>query len=159
MSMSYAKSEKPIELVVAFGNLCSERPEVVLDCTDALDRTKQSFADECDINNIVSRYAETGYLPPTRGEPQFGECPTVQLKDALDAVKRAREEYDNLSPELHKRFENFDHYLNVLSLHQENPDVFHQVLNMGASHDDSATQDVEEKPKQKESKSDSSKDD
>lgn len=38
--------------------------------------TRQSFAEECDINNIVGTYTETGminHIP--RHEPQYGEAP------------------------------------------------------------------------------------
>ena len=40
------------------------------------DLTRQSFKDECDVNNIVKTYSETGminHIP--RGNPQYGEAP------------------------------------------------------------------------------------
>ncbi|AXL14568.1 internal scaffolding protein [Microviridae sp.] len=51
--------------------------------------TKQYFKDECDINNIVNRFQETGQIPLTNNlDPQYGFAPTMDLKTALDLVKK-----------------------------------------------------------------------
>lgn len=142
MSLEYALSENPKPLVIARG-FHSDSIKVGLDCGDE-SRTKQSFADECNINNIVRRYAETGYLPPNnKGEPQFGDAPALEFKEALDYVRAARAEFDALDPKLASQFEGFDHYLNVLSIEQEEPDVFQQLISQKLD----SSNDVSESPK------------
>lgn len=45
--------------------------------------TRDSFAEECDINRIVDQYARTGmvnHLP--RVEPQYGEAPDMSFHEA-----------------------------------------------------------------------------
>lgn len=38
--------------------------------------TRDSFAPECDVNNIVNRYVQTGMVANVaRGKPQFIDCP------------------------------------------------------------------------------------
>lgn len=64
-------------------------------------RTRQSFADECDINRIVETYARTGivnHLP--RGAPQYGDNPEVSLFEAaiIQAEIRSSEEDAVLNP-------------------------------------------------------------
>ena len=45
-----------------------ERVAVQLEAGDS-GGAKQSFKDECDINNIISRYAKTGLLTPVNVRP------------------------------------------------------------------------------------------
>lgn len=70
--------------------------------------TKQSFKDECDINNILKKYETTGSLPSLILEnPQYGDysdVPTYQ--DALDTVMKAEEQFSALSSKLRDRFDN-----------------------------------------------------
>ena len=35
----------------------------LINCTEEEDCTKQSFKDECDMNNIVSRINKSGFIP------------------------------------------------------------------------------------------------
>lgn len=57
-------------------------------------RTVQSHKDLTDINNIVARYQRTGYIPPARIEPQYGDVselnkPLVELSlQAEDVIAR-----------------------------------------------------------------------
>lgn len=56
--------------------------------------THQSFKDECDIEKIVATYARTGIVPRTRGNPQFGDAPEIDLFEAacVHAEIRSKEE-------------------------------------------------------------------
>lgn len=52
--------------------------------------TRDSFAPECDINNIVGQYTKTGiinHLPRTA--PQYGEAPDLTLHEAACIVAQA----------------------------------------------------------------------
>ena len=60
-------------------------------------RTKQEFAAECDVNNIVAKYQRTGSLDHfARYAPQYGEVPAVDLAEAFELVKNAKQMFDDL---------------------------------------------------------------
>ncbi|AXL15434.1 internal scaffolding protein [Microviridae sp.] len=45
--------------------------------------TKDSMKDECDVNRIVDRFAQTGLISHTaRAEPQYGDAPEATLYEA-----------------------------------------------------------------------------
>lgn len=69
--------------------------------------TKQSFKEECDINNIMKHYQNTGVLEHVnRQQPRFGFVPALDLQEALTLVSEADEAFAGLSAEVRKRFEN-----------------------------------------------------
>ena len=73
--------------------------------------TQQHFKDECDINNIMKRYQETGVLidPMTgaRREPIFGEFDfEFDLRDAMDRINEAYERFNQLPSRVRERFDN-----------------------------------------------------
>lgn len=70
--------------------------------------TKQSFKDECDINNILKRFERTGQLPELiKQNPQYGEfADAPAYQDALNLVLHAQEQFDALSSKVRERFNN-----------------------------------------------------
>ena len=53
---------------------------------------RQQFKDEVDINNIINRYQETGFLPGAMGDPIFADTTMISdLKTAIDTVNAAQE--------------------------------------------------------------------
>lgn len=71
------------------------------------DRTKQSFKDECDINNIMRRYAATGQVDHVSARtPLYGEIPALDFQAAMALVVEAREQFALLSSEVRDRFSN-----------------------------------------------------
>lgn len=69
------------------------RATTTVDCSVEPSRTKQSFAEEADINFIVSRFMKTGYLPPVEemGGPQLAFGDFSGGVDFLEAMERVRE--------------------------------------------------------------------
>lgn len=69
---------------------------------------KQSFRDECDINNVLKKYNKTGQLPDLiKQNPQYGdfsEAPDYQ--DALNLVILAEQQFNALPAHARKRFNN-----------------------------------------------------
>lgn len=61
-------------------------------------RTKQSFADDCDINRIVKRHERGEPITHFNAKhPTFGDFTEGQnLKEAMDSVFRAKEEFAEL---------------------------------------------------------------
>lgn len=51
--------------------------------------THQSHAESCDINNIISRYENTGYLPEATTSAQFADVTGLQV-DLTEAINNSR---------------------------------------------------------------------
>ena len=73
--------------------------------------TQQHFADECDINNIISNFDRTGYLVdptlPVGRSPQFGDFTQVMdYAEAQQIVIDANNAFANLPSRLRDRFAN-----------------------------------------------------
>ncbi|AKI26870.1 internal scaffolding protein VP3 [Gokushovirinae Bog1183_53] len=71
--------------------------------------TKQSFAADADINNILARYARTGYmtdpLNPSTRKPQYGDFSSVpDFQEAQEIVNDAYEMFEALPGQLRARF-------------------------------------------------------
>lgn len=71
-------------------------------------RTKQSFKDECDINNIMKKFQRTGQLPDMiRKEPRYGDfADPVDFQDSMNLVIFAQEQFDALPAHVRERFAN-----------------------------------------------------
>lgn len=77
------------------------------DTSQARDRTKQSFKDECDINMIMSRFQKTGVLDfANKNAPQFGDCTGVEFQAGMELVARARSMFNEMPSKLRNRFSN-----------------------------------------------------
>lgn len=70
-------------------------------------RTKQAHKEECDINNILSRYKKTGVLAfQQQHEPQYADVSGINFQDAQFVVARARSLFAELPSHLRARFRN-----------------------------------------------------
>lgn len=74
--------------------------------------TQQHFRDECDINFIIAKYEQTGFLTdplrPGSRMYEFGDYSAVQdYQDSLNCVIAAREMFDSLPSKIRERF-NYD---------------------------------------------------
>jgi len=70
-------------------------------------RTKQSFADETDINKILKRAQKTGTISHlSRFEPRFGDFSNFDFSEAQLKLAQGREIFDALPPELRSEFSN-----------------------------------------------------
>lgn len=86
-------------------------PKVVVDTSGDRVRTKQSFAGEADINQIMARFHKTGMLvDPSVVDNRvaiFGDFTEVgDFHSALGKVIRGRKAFDGLSSKLRTRFNN-----------------------------------------------------
>lgn len=69
---------------------------------------KQSFKEECDINNIVSRYKRTGFIEHVaKNTPIYADVSDVtDYQEALDRVREVEGFFDKLPAKIRERFEN-----------------------------------------------------
>ncbi|QXP08198.1 MAG: internal scaffolding protein [Arizlama microvirus] len=73
----------------------------------AVGRTKQEFAQECDINNIMSRYLKTGIIDHVRdSHPQFLDASPIEFQEAMELVAQASTLFEELPSSIRNRFEN-----------------------------------------------------
>lgn len=69
--------------------------------------TKQEFAEENDINNIIKRAKITGELPVSSRQPLYGDFTNVpQYQEALNIVNEAQEAFESLPSLVRERFQN-----------------------------------------------------
>jgi phage internal scaffolding protein len=77
-----------------------------LRCEDAT-RTKQSFAVEADINEIVRRFGLSGELPDNGYAPRYGDFTGItDFHAALSAIALARESFETLPADVRRQFQN-----------------------------------------------------
>lgn len=71
--------------------------------------TKQSFKDECDINNVMKRFERTGVLEHVnKYQPQWGDYTNTpsSYQEALHQVAAANEMFLSLPARLRAKFDN-----------------------------------------------------
>lgn len=69
--------------------------------------TQQQFKEQCDINNIIKHYTQTGELPLSKKVGQFLDVSNVQdYHTALQTVFEAQHAFDALPSSIRSRFEN-----------------------------------------------------
>lgn len=83
------------------------RLRVLLAFPEGSGRTRQSFAAECDINNIMARFSRTGVLDFTnRREAQYGDVTGLDYQRAMDIVVEAKTLFAELPSAIRSRFSN-----------------------------------------------------
>ena len=85
-----------------------DRHEVKGICFDDETLTQQHCIAECDINNILKRYQNTGSLPDLiKQNPQYGDFSSISdYQTSLNTVLHAQAQFNALSSEVRDRFHN-----------------------------------------------------
>lgn len=71
-------------------------------------RTQQQFKEECDVNNILRNYVDTGVLTHVSDQiPQFGDFSKVPADygEALALIEESREAFMQLPSEVREKFD------------------------------------------------------
>lgn len=70
-------------------------------------RTKQSFKEETDINQIMARFQKTGMLEfVNKHEPQYGDVTAIDFQTSMESVAKSREMFADLPSKVRDRFNN-----------------------------------------------------
>lgn len=72
-------------------------------------RTQQQFKEECDVNNILRNYVNTGVLNHVSNvAPEFGDFSEVpsDYGEALALIEKSNEEFMKFPSEVRERFDN-----------------------------------------------------
>ena len=83
------------------------RPEPI-SFLDSQSMTKQSFAKDANINNIMAKYIKTG-VPPAAGtrQPNYGDFTDgADYRENIDRILDAQTEFAKLDSDLRKQFNN-----------------------------------------------------
>lgn len=88
-------------------NRFSPRVPVRILFNDTDRKAKQSFKDECDINNIMRRFQRTGVLTHVaKYSPMYGDFPAMDYRESMDRLIEADRMFSELPAKLRKRFHN-----------------------------------------------------
>jgi len=69
--------------------------------------TKQSFTEECNINNIMAKYQKTGALDHVnKHQPSYGYASSNTFQESLEIVKRGQEMFNDLPSSIRNKFGN-----------------------------------------------------
>lgn len=91
--------------------------------------TKQSFKNECDINNILKKHAKTGLINHVNQyEGNYDVATSLDFKQAMDLVTSAQQMFDDLPSSVRDRFQNDPaQFLDFV----QNPDNAQEMVKMG----------------------------
>ena len=91
--------------------------------------TQQQFKDECDINNIIKTYSQTGVLPVSKKVGAFLDVSNVtDYQTSLQTVYEAQRAFDALPSKIRTRFENDP---NLLLAFIEDDKNYDEALSLG----------------------------
>ena len=94
--------------------------------TDGL--TEQHHTDQCDINKILAQFMETGILPQSKANPQYGDVTDIDFQNMQNTIAQAKTLFEELPEQVKDRFNNEMHTF----LHfAENPDNLQEMQQMG----------------------------
>jgi len=90
-----------------FQSAYSQKPRVSISFPENSPWTKQSHKDECDINQIMSRYIATGELPNiAERAPQYLDVTGIEFQASMDFIAGANSLFHEMPSSIRNRFEN-----------------------------------------------------
>lgn len=88
-------------------NILRTRRRVRLGFDGDVARTKQSMKAECDINNIMAKFAKTGTVSHlNRFGARYGEVPALTFHEAMNVVRQSEQMFDALPGKVRVKFRN-----------------------------------------------------
>ena len=95
----------PVQFVLPYGKHLVV--DVDMSTSTEFGMTKQSFKDECDINNIMARFAVTGVVDFVNDhQGQFGDVSAIDFQNSLNTVIAAEALFEAMPSGLRDRFSN-----------------------------------------------------
>jgi hypothetical protein len=70
--------------------------------------TEQHHTESCDINKILQTFMQTGIMPPTTINPQYGDLSdkSLQFNEAMLQIANAKSLFEELPDNIRERFDN-----------------------------------------------------
>lgn len=69
-------------------------------------RTEQHHKDATDINKILAQFMDTGIMPQTNPNPQYGDVSEFNFQDAQNEIAKAKTLFEELPEHVKANFEN-----------------------------------------------------
>jgi phage internal scaffolding protein len=90
-----------------FRSAYSEKLEIAMVFPEDSEFTRQEFADECDINNIMKQYLNTGeFFHINETAPQYLDCTGEDFRTHMDYIAGAFSMFEELPSSIRSRFDN-----------------------------------------------------
>lgn len=81
-----------------------KKTKVSIDC-GSVSLTKQSFVDECNINNILAKYQKTGAIDHANNHsPNYGYADSTSFTDAMQIIAKGTNMFNDLPSSLRTKF-------------------------------------------------------
>lgn len=97
----------PLPSATPFKTAYGEKIRVALSFPENSRWTKQSFRDECDINNVMGRYMSTGEMPVINQQaPQYLDVSGLDYQHAMEFVAGAQSLFNEMPSDIRNRFGN-----------------------------------------------------
>lgn len=93
----------------AYVEIDRNNPAILLDCSNLPSLTRQDFAAECDINNLISQFEKTGIFPGSlnQTEPRYLDVSDVpDMASALQMLNNATDAFMGLPATVRRDFDN-----------------------------------------------------
>lgn len=105
-AIAKTNSKNKIEKPLLWSSCCPYRKDVPY-VDDLPSLTRQEFAAECDINQIMKNYEATGIIPTNTRTPIYWDADAVpdNLKDAMSALNYANELFMQLGAHVRREFD------------------------------------------------------
>lgn len=110
--------------------------------------TKQSFKDECNVNNILEKHKNTNVLKVNKQKGEYGDFSnSIDYSDALNLVINANEQFESLPAAIRKQFNNDPvEFLSFCSDEKNYPKMIEMGLKQGEAGLSTQTPTVVETP-------------
>lgn len=104
---------------------------IQLDFPQGSSLTKQQFADECNINKIVSKHVKTGVINHINNhQGTYGDIPSIDYTESMQLIASANTMFQELPAAIREKFSNSA--ANFLQF-AEDPDNSEEMLSLGLS--------------------------
>lgn len=91
---------KPVKIFTAY-----DPPPQVREVNNEPSLTRESEAQECDVNFLMARYQRTGVFPQSSGEPQFLDVSEVgDFRQAMETVREGQAIFAALPARVRREF-------------------------------------------------------
>jgi len=92
----------------AYVEIDRSNPALYVDCSNLPSLTRQEYAAECDINNLMAQFEKTGILPANNaGEPRYLDVSDVpDLMEAHNILSQATSAFMSLPATVRRDFDN-----------------------------------------------------
>lgn len=120
-----------------FRSAYSKKLQISLSFPESSPHTRQEFKEECDINNIMAQYMQSGeFFHINESAPQYLDCTGEDFRQHMDYIAGAFSMFEELPSAIRSRFDNDPaEFLDFCSQEKNRP----ELADMGLLSDEALT--------------------